>query len=34
MKKLKELLHEIRFRDEDNNILRLGDITKEYQDKF
>jgi len=34
MKKLKEMLHEIRFRDENNNIMRLGDITKEYQDKF
>tara|TARA_Y100000768_G_C23541398_1_gene479379 strand:- start:245 stop:565 length:321 start_codon:yes stop_codon:yes gene_type:complete len=34
MKKMKELLSEIRFRDEHNNILRLSDITKEYQDKF
>ena len=34
MKKMKELLSEIRFRDENNNILRLSDITKEYQDKF
>ena len=34
MKKLKEMLNEIRFRDEHNNILRLSDITNEYKDKF
>ena len=34
MKKLKEMLNEIRFRDEHNNILRLSDITNEYTDKF
>ena len=34
MKKMKEMLNEIRFRDDSGNILRLSDITKEYQDKF
>ena len=34
MKKMKEMLNEIRFRDDNGNILRLSDITKEYQDKF
>lgn len=35
MKKLKEILSEIRFRDEHGSILRLSDIRKEYQeDKF
>ena len=34
MKKMKELLSEIRFRDENGNIMRLSDITKEYSDKF
>ena len=32
MKKMKEMLNEIRFRDDSGNILRLSDITKEYQD--
>ena len=31
MKKMKEMLNEIRFRDDTGNILRLSDITKEYQ---
>ena len=31
MKKMKEMLNEIRFRD-DSEILRLSDITKEYQE--
>ena len=34
MKKLKQMLNEIRFRDDAGNILRLSDITKEYEDKF
>ena len=34
MKKMKELLNEIRFRDDTGNIMRLSDITKEYEDKF
>ena len=32
MKKMKELLSEIRFRDDSGNIMRLSDIQKEYQD--
>ena len=32
MKKMKEMLNEIRFRDDSGNILRLSDITKEYQE--
>ena len=32
---MKEMLNEIRFRDDAGNILRLSDITKEeYEDKF
>ena len=32
MKKLKKMLNEIRFRDDAGNILRLSDITKEYEE--
>ena len=32
MKKMKELLSEIRFRDDTGNIMRLSDITKEYHE--
>jgi hypothetical protein len=34
MKTMIELLKEIKFRDDSGNIMRLSDITKEYQDKF